>query len=298
MVGAKLAFLRKNWQGMGSNALIVLLGCSLIVTAIYLELPQPTAQAQVVLGSEIFTFNPLEVTTLRPDLFKPGHFSMFDILAYLDAQGQIDMEYHFETNLSTHVIESIDGDQNWWYHAYYSGGHIERNTYRMDHYLWKEESYLELYQENPNLINDIYDTFREETSRLTNNSGIIIIPRVIIEGNTFYQEFYNVTITPHNLRNDTLQPNIVTAIDVILNLGDSGLLTYELQWYDSLGTATVVRSYWVERINSDATIGRCGFTYETGDTRFEFGGGNLIHIPSDMRILNSPEYIHWAWKCL
>ncbi len=298
MTGAKLALQRRNIRRLWVNAFILLIGFTCIAAAFYLEIPRPAVQAQAVIGSEIYNFDPQDITTLRPDLFQTGHFSMFDILAYLDSQGRIDMEYHLDTTMNTYVIDSLNGDSNWWYYAHYSGGHIEPNVYRMDHYLWKEEAYLELYQTNPTFLNTVYDTFRAEITRLANNSATVIVPQVIIDGQTFYQEFYNVTVTAHNIRNDSLKLNVITAIDVILSLGDAGLITYELQWYDSLGSATVVRSYWVESINSDSTVGRCGFTYECGDEQFRFGNGNLIHIPSDVRILNSPEYVRWFWKCL
>ncbi len=298
MVGGKLALNRRNIKKIWANVLIVFIGGSLISVALYLEIPQPTPQAQVVIGSEVYIFNPLDVTTLRPDLFQSGYFSMFDVLAHLDTQGRISMEYHLDSSMNTYVIDSLNGYSNWWYYAHYSGGYIEQNNYRMDHYLWKEESYLELYQTDSTFINTIFDAFREETSRLANNSGVVVIPRVVIQGQTFYQEFYNISVTAHNLRNESLTHNVITAIDVIMSLGDAGLITYSLQWYDSLGSASVVRSYWVESINADATVGRCGFVYECGDEHFGFGGGNLIHIPSDVRILNSPEYVRWFWKCL
>jgi hypothetical protein len=80
---------------------------------------------------------------------------------------------------------------------------------------------------------------------------------------------------------------------VILSLGDQGKLTYDLQWYDSIGSAGFVRSYRVERINDDQASGYCGFVYEAGATRFEFS--NHIHIPSDFRLINSPEYAKWSW---
>ena len=49
------------------------------------------------------------VETIRPDLFKSGHFSMFDILVHLNKQNQIDLEYHFDESMNTHIIDSING---------------------------------------------------------------------------------------------------------------------------------------------------------------------------------------------
>jgi len=64
-------------------------------------------------------------------------------------------------------------------------------------------------------------------------------------------------------------------------------------WYNSIGSAEVVRSYWVERINDSQASERCGFVYETGLPQFRMR--NHIHIPSDFRPINSPEYARWFW---
>ena len=42
------------------------------------------------------------------------------------------------------------------------------------------------------------------------------------------KQFKNIEITPHNLRNDTLQEGVITAMDVIMTLGDLGLISYGL----------------------------------------------------------------------
>jgi len=105
--------------------------------------------------------------------------------------------------------------------------------------------------------------------------------------------FENVLVEPHNLRSDTFQEGVITAIDIVLSLGDQGKIDYDLQWYNSIGSAEVVRSYWVERINDSQASGRCGFVYETGFPSFHLR--NHIHIPSDFRPINSPEYARWFW---
>ena len=51
-------------------------------------------------------------------------------------------------------------------------------------------------------------------------------------------------------------------------------------------------------INDDKSQGRCGFVYEEGSNEFRRFDGNHIHIPSDYRILNSPEYMEWFWICI
>ena len=130
------------------------------------------------------------------------------------------------------------------------------------------------------------------------NEGKIIIPTVYITGRTFGETFYDVEVTAHNLRNDVFQDGIITAIDVVLSLGDIGSIEYDLQWYESIGTAEIVKNYWVEGINGDISKGRCGFVYESGDEDMVGSQGNHIHLPSDTRVLNSPEYVWYFWICI
>ena len=86
--------------------------------------------------------------------------------------------------------------------------------------------------------------------------------------------------------------------DVILSLGDQGKLTYDLQWYDSIGLAEIVRSYFIDGINGDNAVGRCGFVYEEGSLDYTGFLGNHIHIPADTRLLYAPEYVEWFWICI
>jgi hypothetical protein len=181
--------------------------------------------------------------------------------------------------------------------AYYDGGWPESNVFRMDHYPYKEKMFIRLYREDASRIQLIHDVFREETARLASNGGRIIIPTVIIKGASGTQTFSNVEVASHDLRNDMFQDGVVTAIDVIMSLGDQERITYELQWYTTIGAAEV-KNYFVDGINSDKSYDRCGFVYEEGSNEFSGFSGNHIHIPSDIRVLNSPEYEEWFWICI
>ncbi len=201
--------------------------------------------------------------------------------------------------MNTFVVDSINGLSNWWYFVYYDGGWLESNLFRMDHYPWKEQSTVWFVQEGVGQLNLIYNLFREETTRREVMGPNFIIPEVRIHSHSFDLVFTDVLVTPHNLRNDTFQNGIITAIDVIMSLGDLGLITYDLQYYWSIGDyAGIVQSYWVEAINEDVAFGGCGFVYEEGSLYGRTNGGNHIHIPADWRILNAPEYMDWFWICL
>jgi hypothetical protein len=199
--------------------------------------------------------------------------------------------------MNTYQIDSLNGHDNYWYRIWYDGGWPEENVFRMDHYPWKDGAWLKFVRRPSGRLTQMYREFQAEFTRLNETNGVVIIPQVEIQGFHVHKTFHNVTVTPHNLRNDALQPGVITAIDIIMSLGDQGLITYELQWYESIGNAEIVKSYWVDGIDEDLAHGGCGFVYETGSIRFRYEG-NHIHLPSDMRIINSPEYGTWFWICL
>ncbi len=245
-----------------------------------------------------FTFNPENVETVRDDIFKDDYFSIFDVLVNLEQKNQIEMDYHFDQEMNTYVIDSLDGQENWWYDAYYDGGWRERSVFRMDLYPYKDEMTLKFVRASEEYLESVYETYRDEISRLSENEEKIIVPEVIIDGKNETLTFENVEIIAHNLRDEMFQPGVVTAIDTVLSLADAGYISYDLQWYESLGTAGVVKSYWVERINDDVSEGRCGFVYEAGDEAFHFFRGNHNHIPSDVRVITSPQYVKYFWICI
>ncbi|QEE15696.1 hypothetical protein DSAG12_01523 [Promethearchaeum syntrophicum] len=312
-LGAIKAIERKKEKFDRNNIYVYMIMFLLIGGTVYLEVfpyilgndsisqnPSNILESEsIVIGDQVFNFNPLEIQTIREDLFKNGSFSVFDILVYLDNLGQLDLDYHFNGTLNTYVIDNLEQQNLWWYKIKYSGGWDEKNVFRMDHYPWKVGSSVTLQPASKSTLDQIYATYLEENERLVSNNGTVIIPKVEINGRTINYNFYNVTINPHNLRNDTFQEGVITAIDIIMSLVDQGLISsYNLQWYDEIGTAEFVRSYWVEGIENDNAYGTCGFVYESGDTDFPFFDGNHIHLPSDTRILNNPEYSRWFWICL
>ena len=255
----------------------------------------PKGIGEVTIDNQLFTFDPTEVVTIRPDLFNPGFFSMFDVIVHLDLQGLISLEYHFDETMNTHIIDSLNGEPNWWYTAYYSGGWSERNVFRLDHYPWKDRTTLSFYKTSPSALTNIYSVWKDEVIRRNTNSRKVVIPQVIIRVYNDIKEFEDVEVTPHNLRSDIFHKDVITAMDVILSLGDQGKITYELQWYETIATANIVKNYWVEAIDTYKAEGRSGFVYEAGSIDYSGFLGNHIHLPSDSRMLNSPEYVLFYW---
>jgi hypothetical protein len=84
------------------------------------------------------SFDARAVETRRPDIFRPGHFSVFDILVHLHERADIDLRYRFDREADTHVVESLNGRPHSWYNVFYEGGWSERSVFRMDYYPYKD----------------------------------------------------------------------------------------------------------------------------------------------------------------
>ena len=262
------------------------------------DLPQGEGRIEVE-GVGSFTFEAERVTTKRPDIFQEGHFSLFDVLVHLSERGEIALDHHFDEAMDTHVIEALNGESGWWHNAHYSAGWFEPNVFRMDMYPYKNNMRIRLGREREGRLEAIYSGFRAEVDRLKANRGQVIIPDVTIRVPSGRLAFQDVLATPHGLRPDVLQPDVVTALDALISLAEQGQLPQiELTWYERIAGAEPVDSYWVEELSQDAAVGGCGFVYETGPREFAGFSGTHIHIPADVRVTVSPEYALWFWICL
>jgi len=250
-------------------------------------------------GIGTFDFNPEDIRTIRNDVFQEGFFSIFDVLVYLDETDQIRMIYEFSEKHETYIIRDINGLEDWWYVAYYDGGWAENNTWRMDLFPYKDRMSIQLKQIDIDRIQAIYASFTEEVMRKKLDGGRIIIPKVIIQGKNSTQIYENVSVTSHDLRSDYFLEGTLTAIDVILSMSVDGSITHQLNWYESIGSAGIVKNYFVDEINGDESHGRCGFVYELGEDLFSGFRGNHIHVPSDIRVLQTtPTYVEFFWICI
>lgn len=271
------------------------------------ELPtdRPTGRAPssagtlVVEGLGEFAFNPLEVATTRPDIFAQGHFSVFDVLAHLGDKGWFPLSYHYDASLDTHVIDELDGRMNWWYRTRSPGSWPAISTFRMDMAPYKDGMVIKLTSQPEEYLGRIYNSFAEEILRKSLNLGRVVIPEVRI-GTVVHT---NVPVSPHDFRTDVLQPGTMTALDVLLSLADQKKIDQlKLTWYSTLGDADTADSFWVEQIGdgdgiydgeASATTGT--WVFETGSREFSGFKGNQIHIPVDVRVIVSPEYMTWYW---
>lgn len=250
-------------------------------------------------GVGTFPFRAGRVQTVRPDIFRSGHFSLFDILVHLAEAGEIALDYHFDAAMNTHVIDAVDGKEGWWYSAHYSAGWFEPNVFRMDLYPYKNNTVVRLEPERADRLAAIYDSFHREVQRLEANDGQVIIPELTIRAPVGGMAFHDVMVTAHDVRSDVLQPGVVTALDAIVSLAEQSQISkLALTWYERIAGADPVDSYWVQRINDDVARSGCGFVYESGPREFAGFSGTHIHIPADVRVTVSPEYALWFWICL
>jgi hypothetical protein len=260
----------------------------------------PSCQGSIMVeGLGAFTFDPLEVQTVRPDVFGPGHFSIFDILVDLSSKGWFSMDYHYDELLGTHVIEQLDGRTNWWYQAHYAGGWFELNAQRMDLYPYKDGTQVIVRQRSDEFTGRLYNSFAAEVRRKSLNQDRVVIPEVRI-GPALHT---NVPVSAHDVRIDVLAPGTITALDVLLSLADQGKIdAMKLTWYGSMDGADPVDSFFVEQIDDgdglfdgESSPETGEWVYETGAREFAGYQGSLIHMPADVRVLVSPEYMLWYW---
>ncbi len=273
------------------------------------EMGMPTQPVHVeIRGIGTFTCEPATIQTLRPDLFAAGRFSAFDVLAALGAQGAIDLVSSYDDTQATHVVKTMNGLDGWWYDVRLPGGALERTALRMDSYPMKDGAALYLYLEDPVRLAAIQTSFRDETARRAANGGKIIVPTVTIKGPRSTTSFRDVEVTSHDVRPDVFQPGSITALDVLLSLGEQGRIGgLEITWHAMLGDVENVNHYMVDWIALPEVLGEedalCGYMDEAASEGLRpfltphSHSTTKIHLSSDLELLVSPEYVEWQWLC-
>jgi len=249
---------------------------------------------------------PTSVVTQRPDVFRPGYFSVFDALLSACRANQLDLRYHFDPDLQTHVIDSLGGEKHWWYAAGYHGGHRqgEEPVHRMDCHPYKDWMTIRVYPVAPARLEAIHAAFRAEVQR-RENDGKVVVPTVTVAlPDRPALRFEDVEVSPHGLRDDMFQEDVLTVADVMLSLADQGRLTLDVEWLEELGD-TLVQSYYFTRFDGVRARGRAGFTYGSGEEVFRnvrptwgFFGNNRFHMTADIRVVLCPQYVRWRWTDL
>ncbi|MFC2077337.1 hypothetical protein ACFLTM_00820 [Candidatus Bipolaricaulota bacterium] len=270
----------------------------------------PVVQGAIeIRGAGVLFFEPSEITAIRTDVFQSGQFSVFDVLVHLADEGLIDLAYAFDEELQTYVIESLNGLEGWWYDAHYEGGSFDRTVVRMDHFPVKDGMSIIVYLEDPERMAAIRGHFREEVTRRDANGGAVVVPTVTLRTSTDTLILENVQVSAHDVRSDVLQLGLVTMLDVLLSLGEQGLLDeLGLEWRVEEETIEIVDGYYVVSIAagefSPEMTGACVLTHQIGGATIQDHLSphthtmSHIHLTADLEVLVSPESVEWLWVCL
>jgi len=270
----------------------------------------PAAEGSIeIRGRGVLTFDPSEIAALRNDVFRPGHFSVFDILVHLADSGEIDLEFAFDPEQETHVITSLNGLEGWWFDAHYEGGSFDRTVVRMDLFPVKDGMSIVLYLEDPERLAAIEEHFRDEIRRQGTSGEGMVIPRVTLRSVTSERVFEDVSVTPHGARADVFQPGTVTMLDVLLSLGEQGALErLAVEWRDEADDAETIDGYFVAAIASGdfapEAAGTCVLIHQVGGQIIDpylaphTHTMSHIHLTAGLEVLIAPESVVWLWTCL
>lgn len=291
----------------------------------------PVPGSQVILLGQIVPFDPQEhsIVTVRPDIFAPGYFSMFDVILAVAKKKAIAVEYGFDEARQTHWITRMNGiEGDYWYGFSYDAGSGNANEVqfrranRWDEALWRPGVWIRVSM-NTDSIDALKREYLEEIVR--ERSSGHVIPSVTIsinpssyQGNppgsgriTVSRTYNNVSVTPHNLRSTgattpytkPFQPGVVTSMDVLLSLKDQGKLDLVTGVFYSYFAQHYIDSYYVVELGFPGvgvahSSGRQGFVYVTENgapNRLPNGANNLLHMTSDINVVHAPDFSQWRW---
>jgi hypothetical protein len=110
------------------------------------------------------------------------------------------------------------------------------------------------------------------------------------------------------VRPDLFQPGVITALDVLLSLGEQGkVASLDLAWNAAVDGVANVNHYMVDWIEIPGVLGERSSTCGYMDLAATEGArGYLtphshattkIHLSSDVEVLVSPGFVEWQWVC-
>ena len=291
--------------------------------------PEPPGSQVDFLGN-VYPFDPGPgaISTVRPDIFAPGFFSMFDAILAVAAERGIVIQYHFDEDRQAHFIDAIDGvSGDYWYHFSYDtgGGNANelrnRRAYRWDEALWRPGVWVQLVEGED--LDEIRAEYLEEIQRERDFGHMI--PRVSISVNpsdvggnppesgrvTVTRTFTDVEVTPHGTRSvgtgapfsTPFQPDVVTSLDVLLSLQDQGSLDLVTSVFYTRFAGNFIDSHYVVAMGFPGVgiahaSGRQGFVYSTSNGTpqdLPNDAGSTFHITSDISVVHAPDFSRWRW---
>lgn len=286
--------------------------------------------SQVQIGTNIYIFNPdsFNITSVRPDIFNSGYYSMFDVILVVAAAKNIPVDYYWDDSSKTHWITKVGSNLgNWWYHFSYDAGSGNTNEInykranRWDEALWRPGVWIKLV--NNENTTQIRTEYLEEIQREKTFGKIIPSVKFTINPSNFYgnpigsgrisvtKEFFNVLITPHNFRSSNYQspyskpfkPGVVTSMDIPLSLMDSGYLNAVTGVFYNHFNGNYIDSYYIVElgfpgVGTAHSSGRQGFVYVTENgiyPNLPNEADSKLHMTCDINVIHSPDFSYWRW---
>lgn len=290
----------------------------------------PVQGSAAVIRGTAYPFAPeqREIRTVRPDIFTPGYYSLFDVLLTVARDNGIRIAYHWDPASATHFIDSVDGVAgDYWHRFSYDAGSGtqgelgNRRELRWDELLYQPGSWVQLVAgEN---LDELRREFREEITREAAQGHRVPVVQIAVNpsqyrGNppgsgriTVQRTFTDVAVTSHGMREhgrDSLhsmpfRPGVVTAMDVLYSLQDSGKLSVVGKAYYTRLAQKVQESWRIQEIGfpglgSAHGSGRQGFVYTTGNgtpQRMANNADRKQHVHADIVVLHAPDFAQWRW---
>jgi len=290
-----------------------------------------TSGSAVVIAGQEYTFDPedYDITTLRPDIFADGYFSLLDaLLAVADRYG-IPVALRWDEDCQTHFIDSVNGRAgSFWYTFSYDAGPTGtqnelryRRQIRWDELLWQPGAWIRLSTGDD--LEALRREFREEIAR--ERSAGHVVPQVQISINpsnyrgnppeshriTVSRSFRDVVVSAHDLRaegGDSLyrrpfRRGVVTAMDLLFSLQDQGEIDMVGTAYFTHLAGKVMESYRVRALGfPDRGLahasGNHGFVYTTGNgtpPQLVNGADGKQHVHADIHVIHAPDFARWRW---
>ncbi len=299
-----------------------------VLVAIQNQMREPGSRVEI--KGKAYSFDPVaqNIISVRPDIFAPGYFSMFDAILAAARQNGIKIDYRFDPDCQTHFIDRIDGvSGNYWYHFSYDAGEGNsteikyRRANRWDEALWKPGVWVKVVDgEN---LEEVKTEYREEILREKSYGPLIPLVKIEInpssyKGNppeshriTVSREFRNVQVTSHNWRGtDTpslypkpFQTGVVTSLDILLSLQDQGKLDVVTSVFYTYFAQKYIFSYYVVGLGFPGVglahaSGRQGFIYITENgsfNRLPNQADSKLHMTCDIHVIHAPDFSYWRW---